>query len=157
VILPRYPVPAIPAGSWVAAGNRFTKLVRPPSREMGAFSIPRQTPIGGNGIVQGIMSSGGASTVAIGPSGYGSRWYPNQVSIATQSGVNDSSTFVLYLNAIAPGAVLLTSYSGGGDSQGLAVPMMQPGDLLYGVWAGGVSGNWTQVVITGQATVLSNA
>jgi hypothetical protein len=157
VKLPRYPVPAIPGGSWQAAGGRFIKLVRPQSRGIGAFTIPRQTPIGGNGIVQGAVGGNGTSTVTIGPSGYGTRWYPNQVAIATRSGVNDNSTFVMYLNAIAPGAVLLTSYAGGGDTLGLAVPMMQPGDLLYGVWSGGNSGDWTQMIITGNASVLANA
>lgn len=124
---------------------------------MDAFTIPRQTPIGGNGIAQGIMSGSGMSTVSIGPSGYGSRWYPNQVSIATQSGANDNSTCAIYLNAIAPGAQLAQSYAGGGDTLGLAVPMMQPGDLLYAVWSGGTSGNWTQMIITGNASVLCNA
>lgn len=147
------PRPALPAGSWRAAGGRFAKLVRPRSLPMEAFTQVSSAQIGNNGIVQGLVA-GGAATVAAGPQGYGTRWYPNQVTIATQTGANDTSTCAFYFNVIGPGGFLGQSYAGGGDQLGFAVPEMQPGDLLYAVWAGAHNGDWTQLTVIGPMDLL---
>jgi hypothetical protein len=150
-----YPVPSIPAGSWRAAGNRFLVPLRRPRQErMESFTQVRTVQIGGNGIAGGVMSGSGTSTVTVGPSGYGTRWYPNQVNIATQTGAADASTCTFYLNVVGSGGFLGQSYAGGGDQVGLALPEMQPGDLLYAVWSGGHSGDWTQVTVIGNQDVL---
>ena len=148
------PVPAIPAGSWAAAGNVFRKLRAPRSVPVEAFSAVRRTMIGGNGIAGGVISGSGTATVSVGPQGYGTRWYPNQLSVATASGAADTSTVTFYLNVIGPGGFLGQSYAGGGDQPGLAIPEVQPGDLLYAVWAGGTAGNWCQFTVIGPMDVL---
>jgi hypothetical protein len=150
------PVPSIPGGSWLAAGNRFTKRLVSQPIPITAFRTPVSVQIGNNGIAQGIVAAGGAATVTLGPSGYGTRWYPNQVNLATQKGALDTSTCTAYLNVAGPGGFLFQSYLGGGDQQGLAVPEMQPGDLLIFVWSGATAGNWTQIIVLGQMTVLVN-
>ena len=67
------PIPAIPAGSWAAAGNRFAKLVRPRTVPQQAFTRLQRLPIGAAGIAQGVIAAGTAQ-VATGPQGVGTRW-----------------------------------------------------------------------------------
>jgi hypothetical protein len=122
---------------------------------MSSFARVGHRQIGNDGISQGIIGAGGAATVTVGPQGYGTRWYPNQVGVATQSGAGDNSTTAFYLNVVGPGGFLGQSYAGGGDQPGFAVPEMQPGDLLYAVWAGGNPGDWCQVTVTGPMDYLT--
>jgi hypothetical protein len=145
---------AIPAGTWAAAGNQFRKLRPPVSLPVEAFNTIRRVQIGGNGVASGVISAAPATTVPVGPQGYGTRWYPAQVSIATKTGANDTSTCAFYLNVAGPGGFLGQSYAGGGDQLGFAVPEMQPGDLLYAVWSGGTAGDWAQVTVTGSMDIL---
>ena len=149
------PVPAIGAGSWAAAGNRFTAYRFPRPVPIEAFTHVARRAIGNDGIAQGVINGQGAATVILGPQGYGTRWYPNQISVATQAGPADTSVVTFYFNVIGPGGFIGQSYAGGGDQPGFAVPEMQPGDLLYSVWAGGTSCNWCQVTITGQMDLLT--
>jgi hypothetical protein len=121
---------------------------------MAAFRNVRAVPIGANGIAGGVISGGGAATVPVAPQGYGTRWYPGQVACATASGANDASTCAFFLNVIGPGGFLGQSYAGGGDQPGFALPEMQPGDILYAVWAGGHAGDWCQVSVTGSMDIL---
>lgn len=149
------PVPAVQSGTWRAAGFRFSKPVRiPVALPVEAFTKVRRAQIGNNGIAAGTISAGGTATVAVGPQGYGTRWYPNQVGVQTTSGANDASTATGYLNVVGPGGFLFQSYAGGGDQPGVAVPEMQPGDLLYVVWSGGKPGDLCQVTVTGPMDVL---
>lgn len=147
-------VPAIAAGSWAAVRNRFFVYQRRPlSVPMESFSAVRRTQIGGNGINAGQIASGTAK-VAVGPAGYGTRWYPNQINVATASGANDASTCAFFLNVVGPGGFLAQSYAGGGDQVGIAVPELQPGDLIYAVWTGGNNGDWCQMIVIGPMDVL---
>lgn len=149
------PVPAVASGTWRAAGFTFRKPVRiPVALPVEAFSKVRRVQIASNGIDGGVISGSGAATLSVGPQGYGCRWYPNQVAVATASGANDTSTVTIYLNVIGPGGFLAQSYAGGGDQPGIAVPEMQPGDLLFAVWSGGKSGDWCQMAVTGPMDVL---
>jgi len=148
-------IPAIAAGTWRAAGNQFFKFRMPQAAPVERFTRVRTVQIGGNGIASGIIAANGTATVAVGPQGYGTRWYPAQVSIATALGAADVSTCAFYLNVIGPGGFLGQSYAGGGDQPAFALPEMQPGDLLYAVWAGGTTGNWCQVAVTGSMDILT--
>lgn len=149
------PVPAIPSGTWRAAGKLFRVPVRnPKSLPVEAFTRVRRVQIMGNGVAGGVISGSGTATVSVGPQGYGTRWYPNQVALATQSGAGDASTATGYLNVIGPGGFLFQSYAGGGDQPGVAVPEMQAGDLIYVVWSGGHAGDWCQVQVIGPMDVL---
>lgn len=149
------PLPAGSAGSWRGAGNRFRKYVPPPPIPIQAYVNRGRGPIAGLGINAGIISAGGSATVSVGPSGLGCRWYPQSVSIATKTGAADASTCVFYLGSIANSNIVGTSYAGGGDQVGLAVPMMQPGDLLYAVWAGGTPGDWCSMQTIGDLEALT--
>lgn len=149
------PVPAIPAGGWRAVGGRFTVPVRRPrALPIEAYVRPRRVQIGADGVRGGVISAQGTATVSVGPQGYGTRWYPNQVGLATASGAADASTATIYLNVIGPGGFLAQSYAAGGDQPGIAVPEMQAGDLLYVVWSGGKSGDWCQATVIGPMDVL---
>lgn len=149
------PVPAIGAGSWAAAGNRFTALRFPRPIPIEAFNTVARRQIGNDGIAQGVISGAGAATVTLGPQGYGTRWYPNQIAVATASGPADISTATFYINVIGPGGFLGQSYAAGGDQPGFALPEMQPGDLLITVWAAANPGDWCQVKLTGPMDFLT--
>jgi hypothetical protein len=148
------PVPrAIPAGGWGSAPP--ARVRRPPSPPVRRYTQRRTAPIGGNGVAQSVVAAGKA-TVRIGPSGTGTRWYPQQITLATTSGAADTSTATGYLGPVATSSsVIFQSYAGGGDIIGLAVPVMQPGDLLTVVWSGAHNGDWAQLVITGDQEILS--
>lgn len=148
------PVPrAVAAGGWGASPPG--RLGRPPSPPIHRYSQRRTAPIGGNGVAQSVAAAGKA-TVRIGPSGVGTRWYPQQVTLATTSGAADVSTATGYLGPVATSnSVIFQSYTGGGDTLGLAIPMMQPGDLLTVVWSGAHNGDWAQLVIVGDQEILS--
>ena len=129
---------------------------RPPSPPQHRYVTPRTAPIGANGVGQSVIGAGGSATVRVGPAGVGTRWFPQQVTLATTSGPADLSTAIGYLGPVAaPSQVVFTSYKGGGDVQGLAIPMMQPGDLLTVVWSGGKTGDAATLVIIGDQSVLS--
>lgn len=149
-----YPVPAVPAGSWRAAGGVFRKLTVVPAVPVRHFTRRERGPIAGNGISQGIISGSGAASVSVGPSGLGTRWYPQSVAIATKTGAADASTATVYLGAVVASNIVGQSYAGGGDSVGLAVPMMQPGDLLTVVWASGHPGDWASIQVVGDLEAL---
>lgn len=149
------PVPAVGAGSWRGAGNRFSKLVHPPPIPIQQFVNRGRGPIAGNGINSGIIGAGGQATVSVGPSGLGCRWYPQSVSLATKTGPLDASTAIAYLGAISNGNTVATSYAAGGDVQGLAVPMMQPGDLLIVVWSNAHPGDWCSMQVIGDMEALT--
>jgi hypothetical protein len=146
------PLPARAAGGW---GSGFRKWVQPPPIPIQAYQHTGRGPIAGNGINSGVISAGGSAQVSVGPSGTGCRWYPQSVSLATASGASDASTALVYLGAVANGLVVGTSYAAGGDQVGLAVPMMQPGDLLIVVWSGGHPGDWCNMQTIGDLEALT--
>ncbi len=148
------PVAAVAAGSWRAAGNQFRKLAVPPPVPMERFTRRVRVQIGNNGIAQTVVAAGGAAVAAAGPQAHGTHWFPQQVTIATATGPADASTCLIYLGAVVPQNIVATSYAGGGDVLGLAVPEMQPGDLLYAVWAGGQPGDWATMTVIGQQEIL---
>ena len=91
-----------------------------------------QSQIGGYGVGQSTVNGAGIAIVQVGPSGLGTLWFPQQAVLSTASGASDSSTAIGYLGP--PGEVaaniLFQSYAGGGDVQGIAVPTLQPGDVV---------------------------
>jgi hypothetical protein len=151
------PVPRVrAAGSWIPQIG-FRKMVTPKRPPVTAYTTPASAPIGANGIGQTVVANGSA-TVRIGPSGLGTLWYPNQVTLATTTGAADTSTAIGYLGPVATQSqIVFTSYAGGGDVQGLAIPLMQPGDLLTVVWSGAHNGDQATLVIIGQQQVLTPA
>lgn len=143
------------AGSWLPQIG-FRKVVPAARPAQHVYTTVRTAPIGGNGVGQSVVAAGGGATVRIGPAGVGTRWYPQQVTIATTTGAADTSTAIGYLGPVAVASqTLFTSQSGGGDVIGLAIPMMQPGDLLTVVWSGGNPGDHATLVIIGDQDVLS--
>lgn len=151
------PVPRVrSAGSWLPQIG-FRKMVPPARPPVTAYTSPASAPIGAAGVGQTVVA-GGTATVRIGPSGLGTRWYPNQCTLSTTSGTADSSTAIGYLGPVAvQSQIVFTSYAGGGDIQGLAVPMMQPGDLLTVVWSGARNGDQATLTIVGNQQVLTPA
>jgi len=146
------PVPAIPASSW--RGRRFAPaMLRPPVVPQAAFTRRVRTDIGNSGVAQTVIAASGSGQVSVGPQGVGTVWYPKSCTVATQSGAADGSTATGYLNSVTT-PPLFQSYAGGGDTQGLAVPQMQPGDLLIILWSGGTPGNWASITVVGDMDAL---
>jgi hypothetical protein len=148
-------MPTGAAGSWQAAGGVFSKWQRPDPVPMQAYTKTVRAPIGNNGRLPGIIQ-GGAATIAIGPQGIGTRWYPKSVTIATQNGAADAGTAAGFFDTVL-GQPIFQSYACGGDTQGLAVPDMQPGDLLFVVFSNSSvpNGGWCSIVVIGDMDALT--
>jgi hypothetical protein len=147
----------LPRGFHYPAGGRFPgKLTSGPA----VRPIPRlpmqlytqtvsSVPLTG-GQAQGKISAAGAATLSVGPAGAGNVWYPASITIQTTSGVNDTSTCLIYLGpAGVPVTLQATLYPGGFGTASLAIPSMTPGQYIIAVWSGGKSGDVCSINITG--------
>jgi hypothetical protein len=106
------------------------------------------------GTGQQIVGSGGAATVVLGPQGTGTRWYPSQIQVATTSGPTDSSSVVLYRDFIDAKQQIGQSLQGGGDTLGFTHDM-QPGNLIYAVWANASPGDLATLTVHGDQIALA--
>jgi hypothetical protein len=131
-----------------------TPRVRPATIGVEQYTQKIRGPLQG-GYGTATVSGGGAATVTVGPQGTGTIWYPQQASIATTTGAADTSTCALYVGPLSALTLIGSqSYAGGGDSLGLAVPVLYPGSFLVAVWAGGHAGDLAALTIYGQQDVL---
>jgi hypothetical protein len=148
-------IPAIPAGSWLAAGNRFFKRTLNPPVPIGAYTRKiTGVPLTG-GQASGLIPAGGALTLSVGPQGLGTLWYPAQATISTSTGALDVSTALAYLGVGGvPTMLIATVYSGNGTIA-VAVPPMQPGDFLIVTWTGAHVGDVASVNVIGTMNALS--
>jgi hypothetical protein len=109
---------------------------------------------GGQGQV--ILSSTGAGSLSLAPTGLGVVWYPVQATISTTTGVLDSSTFNLYLGpAGVPITLVGTLFPGGAGTVALAIPEMTPGQALIATWTGGHAGDLASINVIGTMDALS--
>jgi hypothetical protein len=100
----------------------------------------------------------GEGIVSVGPQGLGNVWYPAQCTISTTSGVNDNSTFSLYLGpAGVPVTLVGQAFPGGLGTLAVAVPSMTPGQYLIGVWTGGNPGDVASINVIGTMDTLTTA
>lgn len=154
---PGWPPRTRQAGGWAQQGPPvLRKMWRPRSPSVLAYQTQAQSQIGGYGVGSSLVSGAGTAIVQVGPSGLGTLWFPNQAVLSTTTGVNDSSTAIGYLGP--PGNVaaniLFQSYQAGADSQGVAIPAMQPGDFITVVWSGAHPGDQATVRIIGTLQAL---
>lgn len=147
-------VPAIPAGTWRAAGNRFFKLPRPRVVPIGAYTGKATgIPLTG-GQASGQAGGAGTLTLTAGPQGLGNVWYPAQVTISTSTGALDTSTALVYYGiGGVPVTLVATVYSGNGTAA-LALPPMQPGELIIVSWSGMTAGETGSFNIIGSMDAL---
>lgn len=148
---------------WFArpAGSQTARMGVSPAHRIKVPPMPvyqRQVsgvPLTG-GQVQGTISAQGTATLSVGPQGLGNVWYPAQAVISTSAGASDGSTCALYLGAISNATLLGgQSYAGGGDSLGLAVPPLTPGQLIIAVWSGGTHNDTCTLNVIGTMDALT--
>lgn len=149
------PVPAVAAGSWAAARWRFIKRTIVPPVPIGRYtSRASGVPLTG-GQAQGAMSDAGALTLSVGPQGLGAIWYPAQVTLSTGAGPLDSATALVYAGiGGVPVQLVATVYTGNG-TVALAVPPMQPGELIIVAWTGGSPGETAALNVVGTMDALT--
>lgn len=106
----------------------------------------------------GLVGPDRTGSVALGPTGWGTRWYLTQANVATTTGAADlSSTVALYLGAQAVANLLGGgSYSGGQDTIGLNVRALTPGDFITAVWQNANPGDTITLVVYGDQDVLTS-
>ena len=147
--------------AWIhnlAGANPQRGLVAFPARRVPMEQFRRQlsgVPLtGGQG--QAVVSAGGTARVSVGPQGLGTVWYPSQCVVSTSTGANDVSTCAVYLGSQAlqnlQGG---QSYAGGGDTIGLSVTSMTPGDLLIAIWESAVPGATAAINVQGTMDALA--
>jgi hypothetical protein len=143
------------AGTWLAAGNRFTKLRMNPPLDIRAYRNKIQgVPLTG-GQASGMIPASKTLTLSVGPQGLGTTWYPAQITLSTSTGVLDSSTAVIYLgSAGVPTAQVGSIFSGNGVAA-LAVPPLQPGDFIIVTWSSGHTGDTAALNIIGTQDALT--
>jgi hypothetical protein len=148
-------VPAIPAGSWAAAGNRFFKMTRPPVIPIGRYTGRISgVPLTG-GQASGMVPGSGAITLQVGPQGLGTVWNPAQVTISTTTGALDVAQALIWLgNGGVPTQLVATVFTGNGTAA-LAIPSMQPGDLIIVQWTGAHPGDTASFNIVGLMDALT--
>ncbi|HLM89236.1 MAG TPA: hypothetical protein VK284_09440 [Streptosporangiaceae bacterium] len=135
----------------------ISKMHRPASPSVMAYRTQAQSQIGGYGVGQSLVNASGVATVRVGPSGLGTLWFPQQAILSTTTGATDSSTAIGYLGpaGVVAANILFQSYQGGGDVQGIAIPVLQPGDFVTAVWSGGHPGDWATLRIVGTLQALT--
>lgn len=152
-----YPVALhAPAGSWQAAGQRFTVLTRPPTIPISAYQRLVTVPIGNDGIaVPATFSAAGTAVCVVGPSGVGASWTPAQANAYTSLGQSDPSTVSVFAGpaAIAQYEVV-ASQLGGGAQVALGGAILVPGWLVWAIWSGGTPGATANLYVSGTKTVL---
>jgi hypothetical protein len=148
-------IPAIPGSGWLAAGNRFVKRRINPPIPISAYTRKiTGVPLTG-GQASGAIPPSGSLTLSVGPQGLGNLWYPAQVTLSTSIGPLDTSTALVYLGSGGvPTTLVATLYTGNGIAA-LAVPNMQPGDLIIIQWTGGTPGSIASLNIIGTMDALS--
>lgn len=147
-------IPAIPAGSWAAAGNRFFKRVIVPPIPMERYT-KRLTgvPLTG-GQASAMIPGSGALTLQVGPQGLGTLWYPAQVTLSTTAGPLDTSTANVFLGVGGVPTMQVGTLFPGNGVLALAVPPQQPGDFIIVRWTGAVPGNVAGLNIIGTMDAL---
>lgn len=85
--------------------------------------------------------SGAPLTLTAGPQGLGNIWYPAQVTLSTTTGPLDTSTALVYLGSGGVPTELVGSVYSGNGTVAVAIPPMQPGDLIIVTWTGGHAGD----------------
>ena len=152
-----------PAGWRVPAGMQVYRRVLPPSVPHETFQRRNQTakvPIGPQGFARGIIAST-TLTLSVGPIGWGTSWDLAQASVATTTGINDSSVCTFYSQPPAGSGTGLQPYQigvgvlGGAGQVGLAGIKLVPGERLYAVWTLANNGDTATLILTGTMTVLT--
>lgn len=127
-------------------------MARPPIQMYGAKLTG--VPLTG-GQAQGRIPASGNLTLAVGPQGLGTLWYPAQATISTTTGPLDTSTALCYLGTAGiPTQLVGTVYTGNGTIA-LAVPDLQVGDQLIVSWSGAKPGDVAAVNIIGTMDALT--
>jgi hypothetical protein len=148
-------VPAIPAGSWLAAGNRFFKRTMNEPIPMSRYTQQiTGVPLTG-GQASGIAPAGGNLTLNVGPQGLGTNWYPASVTLSASAGPLDTSTASVFLGVGGVPTTNVGTVFPGNGVLALAVPPLQPGDFIIVQWTGATPGEVLAMNIIGTQDALS--
>lgn len=154
------PIPARAAGGWprgwrVPAGTMIRRTVLRPRVPVSRFSELQRRPIT-DGTAQVTLDGTGSGTVRVGPTHWGTTWYPVSADIATTTGPNDVSTCAFFLGVIGTATQIGgQSYQGGGDTMSWSSRPVQFGEQVYAVWSGGNPGDLATLRVTGDEDVLT--
>jgi hypothetical protein len=104
---------------------------------------------------QAVIPASGALTLSVGPQGLGTTWYPAQVTLSTTTGPLDTATAIVWLGSQGvPVTQVGQAYTGNGVLA-LAIPPMQPGQVLIVAWTGAHPGDTAGLNVIGTMDALS--
>jgi hypothetical protein len=98
---------------------------------------------------------GSSLTLAVGPQGLGTAWYPAQVTLSTTTGALDTSTALVYLGIGGVPTMQVASVFSGNGTAALAIPVMQPGEFIIVTWTGGHPGDTAAMNVIGTMDALT--
>lgn len=90
-----------------------------------------------NEFAQVTLDGSGAGVVTLGPLYTYQTWYPESVNVLITPAPAIEPTFKLYRGTAAPSSYLGGTYTGSNDSTILSGVTLNPGEKLFGIWAGG--------------------
>lgn len=153
--MPRWPRGLHPHAAAGAAGA--PRVRRPIAPAVPGFTgTIRQVPLN-EAQGQTTIDGNGNGTVALGPQGMGTVWYPAAVTVSTTSGINDASVCNIYAGPagiLTPTTLLGTLPSGGAGVLSMGLPPLPVGWQLTAVWSGGSPGDVAAVNVTGSKDAM---
>jgi hypothetical protein len=103
---------------------------------------------------QAKVPAGGKLTLTVGPQALGTTWYPAQITLSTTTGLLDTSVANVWLGAQGV-PITLVGTSAGNGTVALAVPPMQPGQVLIVTWTGATVGDTAGLNVVGTMDALT--
>lgn len=138
------------AGTYPQASFTFT-ITAP---DTVVLKVGASAPTAGS-VYSGSMSMPTLLTLQIGPQGAGTVWYPAQVTTFTTSGVNDTSTCLIYMGAAGTPVTLMgTLFPGGAGVLAVAFPPLTVGLFIIAQFSNGNVGDVAAVNVTGTMDYL---
>lgn len=106
-------------------------------------------------VYSGTLSASVPLTLTAGPQGLGTVWYPAQITLSTTTGPLDTGTAQVYLGSGGVPTMLVASVFTGNGTAALAIPPLQPGELIIVTWTGGHGGDTASFNIIGTMDALT--
>ncbi len=153
--LPGWPVPARRAGGWRYSPAGPGISVRPAPRSHEHFTRPRRVPFRSE-VATATVNPQGQAQLTFMPDGH-ITWYPSSCVVSGTSVATYNPVAQVYRGGAAGVATALggTSFSGAGDTIGLSIEPIKPGDTVLVIWTQAPPGSQVTAQLFGDQDILT--